>query len=89
LGIRNEAMQYDVFPERLHLRRTDLPRNMNRFYEIVVQRDLFGAAVLSCEWGRIGSPGRVRQRVFVDEGQAVNALLDVARVKKGRGYRVL
>lgn len=75
-----------MFPDRLHLRRTDLTRNMNRFYELVVQRDLFGVTVLSCEWGRIGSPGRVRQRVFVDEGQAVNALLDVARAKKRRGY---
>ena len=44
-----EAMQYDVFPDRLHLRRTDLARNMSRFYELVVQRDLFGGAVLSCE----------------------------------------
>jgi len=87
--MRREAMQHDVFPDRLHLRRTDLARNMSRFYEFVVQRDLFGAAVLSCEWGRIGSPGRVRQRIFADEGQAVNALLDHARIKKRRGYRMV
>jgi len=47
--MKREAKQYDIFPDRLHLRRTDLAKNMSRFYELVVQRHLFGGAVLSCE----------------------------------------
>lgn len=80
-------MQLEVFPDRLHLHRVDPERRMHRFYEMVVQRDLLGGAALVCEWGRIGSPGKVRRVLHRDEGQAINALLDLARAKARRGYR--
>lgn len=81
-------MQREVFPDRLHLRRVDPGRRMHRFYEMAVQRDLLGGAVLVCEWGRIGSPGQVRREVHRDEGQAVDALIARARAKARRGYRL-
>jgi predicted DNA-binding WGR domain protein len=81
-------MQPEVFPDRLHLRRVDPARRMQRFYEMAVQRDLLGGAALLCEWGRIGSPGKVRREVHRDEGQALEALLARARAKARRGYRL-
>ena len=81
-------MQLEVFPDRLHLRRVDPGRRMHRFYEMAVQRDLLGGAVLVCEWGRIGSPGQVRREVHRDEGEAVDALIARARAKTRRGYRL-
>ena len=33
-------MQLEMFPDRLHLRRIDPTRQMRRFYEIAVQREL-------------------------------------------------
>ncbi len=81
-------MQLEVFPDRLHLRRIDPNRQMYRFYELVVQRDLLGGAALVCEWGRIGSPGKVRREVHRDEGQAINALIARARAKTQRGYQL-
>ena len=80
-------MQLEVFPDRLHLRRVDGARRMHRFYEMAVQRDLLGGAVLICEWGRIGAPGKVRRMPHRDEGAAINALMDLAQAKARRGYR--
>jgi len=79
-------IQHELFPDRLHMRREDLSRNMRRFYTMTVQRDLFGGATLIREWGRIGSSGTLRITCHADEGQAVDALADIARAKQRRGY---
>ena len=78
--------QFEVFPDRLHLRRVDPAKNMRRFYLMTVQRDLFGGASLIREWGRLGSPGKVRVDHHPDEGHAVNALADLMAAKRKRGY---
>jgi predicted DNA-binding WGR domain protein len=46
------------------LRRIEPNRNMRRFYRLDVQPDLFGAACLVREWGRIGRAGRLIQRAY-------------------------
>jgi len=79
--------QMEVFPDRMHLRRVDPGKNMRRFYAMTVQRDLFGGATLIREWGRLGSPGRVRIDRHPDEGHAVNALADIVAAKRKRGYQ--
>lgn len=81
-------MQLDVFPDQIRLRRVDPSRNLNRFYRMVVHRDLFGGATLIREWGRIGSPGQVRIDYHADEGRAVDALADMMAKKRKRGYRL-
>lgn len=40
------------------------------------------------EWGRNGSAGKVKLSLHADEGQAIDALSDVARRKRKRGYRI-
>lgn len=50
--------------------------------------NLFGEWVLLREWGRIGSPGRVRLDVHPSEGDAINALTALARQKRQRSYAV-
>ena len=42
------------------IRRRDPARRMARFYSLAVQADLLAGWSLVREWGRIGSPGRVR-----------------------------
>jgi predicted DNA-binding WGR domain protein len=81
-----QSRQLEVFPDKMHLRRVDPMKNMNRFYALTVQRDLFGGASLIREWGRMGSPGRVVIEHHRDEGHAVNALIDQVSVKRRRGY---
>ena len=79
-------MQFDIFPDQTRLRREDTSRNMRRFYQMVVQRDLFGGASLIREWGRIGSAGQVRIDHHPDEGRAVDALAKLVTAKRRRGY---
>jgi predicted DNA-binding WGR domain protein len=83
----DDDRQLQVFPDRLLMHRIDAEKRMHRFYLMTVQRDLFGGASLTREWGRIGSPGRIRIDYHPDEGQAVNALADIASQKSKRGYR--
>jgi predicted DNA-binding WGR domain protein len=80
--------QQDVFPDCLRLRRVDGARNMNRYYFMAVQRDLFGGASLIREWGRSGRAGRVQVSHHADEGQAVDALSEFVSRKRKRGYEI-
>ncbi len=74
--------QLDLFPTSVHLP----GRNMWRFYAMRVERDLFSEWCLVREWGRIGSPGRVKKDWFHGAGQALDALAKLAKAKQSRGY---
>ncbi len=84
--VPKEPDQFEIFPDHILLRRVDPVRRMYRYYRMAVQRDLFGGASLIREWGRIGQSGQVRTQHHLDEGQAINALIDVASTKRKRGY---
>lgn len=81
-------MQFDLFPETVHLQSVDPSRNRARFYSMAVVRDLFGAWVLVKAWGRIGSKGREASQPFASAGSALDAMGDAARRKVRRGYRL-
>lgn len=70
----------------LHLRRLDPARNMRRYYRMAIESDLFGKSSLVREWGRVGSRGQMLVETHFDEGQAVNALMKLARAKERKGY---
>jgi len=80
------TQQLDLFPTSLQLCRIDPERNMQRFYRVSLQTDLFGGCTLIREWGRMGSGGRVRQDGFENEEQAVSALVALSAAKIRRGY---
>lgn len=80
--------QFEIFPTDLHLRRVDPALNMNRFYRMTVQRDLFGGASLIRVWGRIGTTGRQKVDTHADECRAVTALMTLAQHKRRRGYKL-
>lgn len=69
------------------LHRRDPDRRMARFYRLrVLQADLFGGSAVLREWGRIGSPGRVRLDPHPDEPAAVAAAARLQRAKRRKGY---
>jgi predicted DNA-binding WGR domain protein len=70
----------------VYLVRREPARNMARFYRLDVQPTLFGAWTLWREWGRIGSPGRVRAEPYPTAGAAQLALAKVLKAKARRGY---
>ena len=73
-------------PPPVLLVRRDPARGMARFYALRVVPDLLGGWTLVREWGRVGSPGRVRVDAFATEDAAVAELERLARRKRGRGY---
>jgi predicted DNA-binding WGR domain protein len=71
---------------RIYLERHDPARNMARFYSLTVTPTLFGEWALIREWGRIGSPGTVRELWFKTEAEAVDERRKLSRLKEKRGY---
>jgi predicted DNA-binding WGR domain protein len=84
--MQHSGAQFEIFPTELRLKRVDPSLNMNRFYRMTVQRDLFGGARLIRVWGRMGTAGRQKIDIHPDEGRAINALMMLAKQKRRRGY---
>ncbi len=72
----------------IKLTRSNPSKNMYRFYALQLGLTLFGEWVLLAEWGRIGSPGRVKEEAFPSLNQAQAALSKRLSVKIRRGYTV-
>ncbi len=78
--------QREMFPRSMRLQRLDPDRNMSRFYLMTAHSDLFGGSAPIREWGQIGSGGRTIRDIYPDEGQAIDALARMAKIKTRRGY---
>jgi predicted DNA-binding WGR domain protein len=76
-------------PYQLYVERTDMTKNMSRFYAMSIEPNLFGEACLTRRWGRIGAKGRTMIHHFEREQDAVVLFLDITRKKRSRGYRPL
>src|SRR4051794_10484927 len=61
-------------------------QNMYRFYTVRVSRNLFGQWSLLREWGRIGSPGRLRCDTFDSESEAREAERRNVHLRVRHGY---
>jgi predicted DNA-binding WGR domain protein len=71
-----------------YLKRRDQGRNMASFYAISLAPTLFGPCAVVREWGRIGSPGTVREEWFADNMQAEKAATQLFAEKTRRGYQL-
>lgn len=80
-------MQLEMFPDYIRIERVDPDANMYRFYRLRLLPDLFGGVSLLREWGRIGTQGRHRVELFVDAGQAADAMAALYETKQKRGYQ--
>jgi len=81
-----EFHQLALFPEFVALTRIRPEKNERRFYHLEIWPDLFGRTQLVRRWGRIGTSGRQRLDPHPDAGSALNALAQLVRVKRRRGY---
>jgi predicted DNA-binding WGR domain protein len=72
----------------IKLTRLNVSENMHRFYVLQLGLTLFGEWVLLAEWGRIGSPGRVKEEAFPFLGHVQAALSKRLSAKIRRGYSV-
>lgn len=64
----------------------DQASNMQRFYRLDIQSDLFGNHCLIREWGRIGRSGQVRSAPYPTSNEAQVALHKQRETKERRGY---
>lgn len=64
----------------------DQARNMHRFYEIGIEKDLFGCVILCRNWGRIGTSGRLLHEICSNVGEANERLARLIDEKRKRGY---
>jgi predicted DNA-binding WGR domain protein len=71
------------------LTKIDAARNLHRFYMVQLSQDLFGEWSLVREWGRIGSPGRVRSDTFSNESHAREAERRSLRLRERHGYQLV
>ena len=69
------------------LTRTDLARNINRFYVVQVMPTLFGDWSVLREWSRRGSPGTVRLSSYALLNEAETAEQRTIKRRLQRGYR--
>ncbi len=62
----------------------------NRFreYGITLEQNLLGEWVVSCSWGRIGGPKRLKETYFSSKSEAVVMAERIAHRRLLRGYRV-
>ena len=74
-------------PYHLYVERTDLAKNMARYYAMSIEPNLFGDVCLLRRWGRIGSKGQIMIHHFGREEEAVDLFLDLLRRKRKRSYR--
>jgi predicted DNA-binding WGR domain protein len=63
-------------------------RNKHRFYMVHVAQNLFSEWSVIREWGRIGSPGRLRCDTFKSESQAREAERRSLRLRERHGYQL-
>jgi predicted DNA-binding WGR domain protein len=70
----------------IKLTRSKPVSNLHRFYAMQLAPTLFGEWGLIAEWGRIGSPGTVREQLFQTEEKARATLAKRLRIKTRRGY---
>jgi predicted DNA-binding WGR domain protein len=70
----------------IQLTRSKPSSNLHRFYSLHLAPTLFGEWAMVMEWGRVGSPGAVREQVFPSEGFAKAALTKRVTAKTKRGY---
>jgi predicted DNA-binding WGR domain protein len=66
----------------LVLDRINLEQGSRRFYNLMIERDLFGTVRLARNWGRIGTKGQELVQIHADDMAAGQALEAIARVKR-------
>jgi predicted DNA-binding WGR domain protein len=71
---------------RTYLEHRDPALNKHRFYAVHIAQTLFGDWAVIREWGRIGSPGTVREQWFDDEASAIAERDTLVKQKLRRGY---
>jgi predicted DNA-binding WGR domain protein len=72
-----------------YLEKRNTEKRQFRFYRIIITQTLFGPWALIREWGRIGSPGTVREAWYDSEKEALEASEKLMKQKTRRRYQAI
>jgi len=86
-GVIDESASMLAQPYHLYIERTNVAKNMARYYSLEISTTLFGDTCLTRRWGRIGFGGQTMAPHFEDERDAVRLFLALMRQKRAKGYR--
>ena len=70
----------------IYLTRINSDQNMQRFYSLDIQPNLFGEWCLIRKWGRIRSNGRRMETSFSTLADAEKLQMKLAKAKRSKGY---
>ncbi|MDH3605291.1 MAG: WGR domain-containing protein [Candidatus Tectomicrobia bacterium] len=70
-----------------YLEKQDATMSPQWFYALSVQPTLFGDWSVVREWGRVGSPGRVKVKRYTSQAAAETAFDHLVQAKYQQGYR--
>ncbi|WP_120632572.1 WGR domain-containing protein [Ruegeria sp. EL01] len=71
---------------QIDMKRVDPELNMDRFYCVELEKDLFNDHRVHRQWGRSGSWGRHRRDCYDTELEARKAITKLVNQKLARGY---
>ncbi len=74
---------------RIYLQSAATESEVTRFYQIILQPDLLQGWNVIREWGKQGSPGRVKKDHYTKLDDAQNALMESRDKQLGKGFRVV
>ena len=74
-----------VFME-IYMQSIDPSRNRFRFYNMVLQKDLFGNHYFIRHWGRIGSKGKTKSCFYKDESKVYKDVAKIIHTRLLHGY---
>ena len=60
-----------------------------RYYQLLIQEDLLEGWTLIREWGRQGSPGRIKRDHFATLDETLQACIKVRDSQINKGYQVV
>ncbi len=72
----------------IYLEKHNTAINIHRFYRMYVTPGLFNEWSLIREWGRVGSPGKIRKTWFATKQEAEIAGLEISQGKEKKGYQL-
>jgi predicted DNA-binding WGR domain protein len=84
--LKAKTVSDNLGPGMAFFTRTDIARNIRRYYHVTVTRTLFGEWALVREWGRIGLSGTLQHRSFANEQDARKEESRSIRRRLKRGY---
>ena len=74
---------------RIYLQIPTVENKPPRFYQLILQKDLYEGWTLVREWGNQGTSGRTKRDHFPTRALAEAAMLRVRDTQVDRGYKVV